>query len=99
MSDVDCPYCGKGQEICHDDGAGYDENSTHEQQCSDCDKYFAFTTSVCFHYEAAQAPCMNGGEHKWKPVYHSPPNWPDWVRCEDCDEDKRGEFQASEDSP
>jgi len=93
MDDVDCPYCGKGQEICHDDGVGYDESKTHDQQCSDCDKYFAYTTSIIYHYEAEKAPCMNGEDHKWKPVWNPPPCWPDWVVCEYCDTGKRGEYR------
>jgi len=29
MDDVDCPYCGESQEICHDDGFGYSEDEDH----------------------------------------------------------------------
>ena len=66
MEDVECPYCGEWQEICHDEGQGYAEDEIHEQQCGDCDKYFAFTTTVICHYDATKAPCMNGGAHDWK---------------------------------
>lgn len=50
MSDVKCPYCGHEQEINHDDGYGYEEGETHEQQCFECEKYFDFTTSISFSY-------------------------------------------------
>ena len=56
MSDIDCPYCGKGQDINHDDGYGYEEDEIFEQECSGCDKVFVFTTSIDFYYEAEKAP-------------------------------------------
>lgn len=31
---VECPYCGAGQEICHDE--------VHEQECDECAKTFVF---------------------------------------------------------
>ena len=63
--DVECPYCGKWQEINHDDGYGYEEGKTYEQECCDCYKVFVYTTSISFFYDAIQAPCLNGGEHDW----------------------------------
>jgi len=65
MSDTECPYCEAAIEINHDDGYGYNESDTYNQQCDECDKYFAFTTSISFYYETSKAPCMNGGHHKW----------------------------------
>jgi len=32
---VNCPYCGAEQEICHDDGYGYEEDVLHQQECSE----------------------------------------------------------------
>jgi len=61
--DVECPYCGKPQEINHDDGYGYEEDEPHNQECGDCGKVFAFTTSISFYYDAYQADCLNDGEH------------------------------------
>ena len=51
MSDVSYPYCGAEQEICHDDGYGYDEDTEHQQHCRDCGKQFTYTTAVSFDYE------------------------------------------------
>jgi hypothetical protein len=48
MSDVKCPYCGEYNEICHDDGYGYDEDKEYEQECSHCEKTFVFTTQISF---------------------------------------------------
>ena len=36
MADMACPYCGSEQEVCHDDGAGYAEDETHQHTCSSC---------------------------------------------------------------
>ena len=52
--DCYCPYCGKGQEICHDDGYGYAEDKDYEQECADCEKTFLYTTSIHFHYETRE---------------------------------------------
>ena len=67
MSDVECPYCGKYQEINHDDGYGYQEGEIFNQECDDCEKTFAYTTSILFSYDAEKADCLNGGDHNWKP--------------------------------
>ena len=58
--DVDCPYCGKGQDINHDDEYGYHEDEVFEQECSKCDKVFVYTTTISFYYEAEKAPCKVG---------------------------------------
>lgn len=66
MKDIDCPYCGKQQDINHDDGYGYEEDRVFEQTCSGCDKTFSFVTSIIYHYEAFKAPCLNGeGDHEF----------------------------------
>lgn len=85
MSDVDCPYCGKGQEICHDDGFGYEEDVAHEDQCYYCEKYFTFQTSIIFYYSASKADCLNGAEHKYEPT-HTYPVRGTKMRCADCDD-------------
>ncbi len=84
MSDVKCPYCGGEQEINHDDGYGYGEDEMHEQECSDCDMYFTFTTSISFHYDTAKAACLNGAKHRLKAGFCYPIEFTK-MRCEDCD--------------
>ena len=86
-NDVNCPYCGAGQEICHDDGHGLEEDVLHQQECSKCDKTFVFTTGIIFVYEAQKADCLNGGEHKWKPTQTYPVEFT-MMRCSDCDEER-----------
>jgi len=61
MSDLECPYCGEEQEVCHDGGFGYEEGVMHEMQCGDCDKNFTFQTSISFYYEPYKADCLNEG--------------------------------------
>jgi hypothetical protein len=90
--DVECPYCGEWQEVNHDDGAGYEEGKKHEQQCGDCEKYFTFETTICYHYEAEQADCLNGDPHQLEPVIHFPRHWPNWVRCKNCEHEERGQY-------
>lgn len=36
MSDLYCPYCDAGLEVCHDDGFGYEEGVAHEMCCKEC---------------------------------------------------------------
>jgi len=92
MYDVKCPYCGKEQNINHDDGYGYEENEIYEQECINCEKIFAYTTQISFDYKTHMANCLNGDKHKFEPVIHYPKYWPDWKRCKDCGYEERGKF-------
>ena len=87
-SDVNCPYCGKGQEINHDDGYGYEEDRTYEQACGDCEKSFVFTTQISFDYKAKKAACLNGDPHKFMTT-HTHPKLFTRMRCADCDEERQ----------
>jgi len=59
--DAECPYCGAGIEICHDDGYGYEEGVKHNQECGKCGKTFVFETSIWFNYDTEKADCLNEG--------------------------------------
>lgn len=90
--DVECPYCGEWQEICHDDGYGREEDEMHNQECSDCEKVFAYTTAITFHYDASKAECLNDGDHKWEKMTIIPAKvWPDAKHCTACGERDYGE--------
>ncbi|MFM7013126.1 MAG: hypothetical protein ACKO0Z_27980 [Betaproteobacteria bacterium] len=65
MSDMECPYCGAEQGVCHDDGHGYDEGVKHAHTCSKCDKTFVFETFISFYYEPSKADCLNGADHEF----------------------------------
>ena len=64
--DLECPYCGKELDICHDDGFGYDEGEKHQIECPHCEKWFVFETSISFYYEPEKADCLNDGNHDYK---------------------------------
>lgn len=81
--DVECPYCGEGQEINHDDGYGYEEGERHEQECSDCEKTFVFTTSISYYYEAEKADCLNGEQHVLAMSKTYPEKYSQ-MECRDC---------------
>ena len=84
MSDIECPYCGHDQEVCHDDGQGYAEDQTHEMECHECDKTFVFHTSILFLYEPSKADCLNGGEHTYKSTHTCPIKYTK-MACSQCD--------------
>ena len=83
MSDVNCPYCNAGVEICHDDGYGYEEDGLFEQSCPQCEKNFAFTTTIIFHYYARKADCLNEGEHNYEKTKTYSPEFAR-LRCGQC---------------
>jgi len=64
-ADVECPYCGEWNEVCHDDGMGYDEN-INEMQCIHCEMNFVFSTGIIYVYSSEKAECLNGGDHDYK---------------------------------
>ena len=83
MRDAECPYCREDVDICHDDGYGYEEDKTYEQECSCCGNHFAYTTSIMFYYETAKAHCLNGGECKFKATF-TVPRIATKMECRDC---------------
>jgi len=83
MNDVECPYCGAGQDICHDDGYGYEEDKTHQQECTQCEKTFTYQTSISFYYSAKKADCLNGALHKFDRE-HNYSNRHTVAYCRDC---------------
>ena len=48
--DIKCPHCGLDQDICHDDGQGYDDNDYNEQECL-CGKTITFSVAILYLYE------------------------------------------------
>lgn len=88
MEDIECPYCGKEQEINHDDGYGYEEDRIHQQQCDDCDKYFTYTTSISYHYDPSKADCLNDSEHTFKSTHTYPKEYTR-MECTQCGETRR----------
>ena len=99
MSDMQCPYCGSDQDVCHDDGHGYSEGVRHEHTCSECDKTFVFETTICFYYEPSKADCLNGVPHDLK-LSSTFPRQFSKMRCANCDYERtptKEEFAQSVD--
>lgn len=88
MSDVKCPYCEEEQEINHDDGQGYEENTLHHQECNKCEKTFTFTTGIIYVYHTYKADCLNGSEHNFKASTTYPREFT-VMRCSDCEEERK----------
>jgi len=85
--DIECPYCGEGQVINHDDGQGYEEDMLHEQECKECGKTFVFTSSLTYFYEAQRADCLNGAEHDFKLTTTNPREFSK-MRCSMCEKER-----------
>ena len=88
MNDIECPYCGKEQEVNHYDGYAYTENVLHEQQCCECEKTFVFTTYTSYSYTPYKADCLNDGEHAFKATSTYPKECTR-MRCSQCNEERQ----------
>lgn len=84
MSDANCPYCNYGQEICHDDGYGFQEDEKYEQHCGNCSKNFVYTPCIEISYDTAQADCLNGSDHDYHPTSTYPKKYFQMM-CSMCD--------------
>lgn len=82
--DMKCPYCNADQEVCHDDGAGYEEDVLHEHTCSECDKSFVFTTATVHYYHPYKADCLNGSPHDLH-LTNTFPREHSRMKCRTCD--------------
>lgn len=80
---VGCPYCGKGLEICHDDGFGYEEGVKHHQECPHCEKVFVFETFISFYYEPQKSDCLNDGKHNYEKTTTFPEEFSE-MECTTC---------------
>jgi transposase-like protein len=67
MPDIKCPYCEEELYINHDDGYGYEEDKTFEQDCSLCGRTFTYTTTYKFHYNVSNQEDTMKGKPKGKP--------------------------------
>lgn len=85
MADLNCPYCLKELDVCHDDGFGYQEDVNHQMECYHCGKSFVFQTTIVFYYDAYKADCLNDGNHDWKPMTTYPVELTD-MECQMCGE-------------
>ena len=84
---IECPYCEREFDICHDDGFGYEEGVKHQYECPYCEKKFVFETSISFYYEAEKADCLNDGEHDYK-LTHTYPKEFSRMKCSMCGDER-----------
>lgn len=97
MSDMQCPYCGANQQVCHDDGHGYAEDVRHQHQCTECEKSFVFSTMISFHYTPYKADCLNDAPHDLK-ISKTYPRQYSRMICTACDFERQptaDEFAAA----
>ena len=80
-----CPYCKELVEINHDDGYGYSEGQTYQQECDNCEKTFVYETVVTFDYYLDKAECLNGSDHEYQLVHTAPKEFSK-MACIHCDE-------------
>jgi len=78
MSDVKCPRCGKEQDINHDDGYGYADGETFEQECVSCDEPFEYETTITVSHDVY---CKNHEDHD----FEQPPKGLKLWYCAKCD--------------
>lgn len=86
--DLQCPYCEKELNVCHDDGFGYQEGVKHQMQCDGCNKYFVFETTISLYYEPEKADCLNDEKHDWKPSKTHPKEYTQ-MECSMCGEARK----------
>lgn len=87
MADLECPYCNKEIDICHDDGFGYQEGVKHQYECHHCNKSFVFETSLSYYYEAEKAECLNNGAHDYQLTKTFPKEFSK-MRCSICGKER-----------
>jgi hypothetical protein len=83
-----CPYCNAKVEICHDDGYGYDECGTYQEECPSCEKIFIYTTRIKISHDCEIADCLNDGEHTWYPTMTVPKFFTE-MECSQCHERRK----------
>lgn len=66
MDEITCPYCEHTYDLCHDDGAFYNEDYREKDECPECGKIFMVASSISWNFEAEKADCLNGGDHNWE---------------------------------
>ena len=98
MNDITCPYCAALNEVCHDDGQGYEEGIAHEMCCRDCRKNFVYYTAISYDYSAEKADCLNGSAHRvslWRTLWSDEYETVQSRKCGDCGMEERQERKSA----
>jgi hypothetical protein len=85
--EIECPYCEHAYDLCHDDGAFYNEGQSEEEKCPNCEKHFLVHSSMSWNFNAEKAECLNDGNHSWVKAYSEAniKNHPDLGKREKCE--------------
>jgi hypothetical protein len=93
--EIECPYCNQWTELNHDDGYGYEEGETFNDECEHCSRVFVYTSSMTWYFDARQAPCKNAQPHDWQQIIGYPKEaFIGRFRCTFCDEEERRDEPA-----
>jgi len=91
MDEIECPYCEHGFDLCHDDGAYYNEEDKPEEcECPKCEKNFLVYSQQDWSFTGQKADCLNGSPHNWEPQsgYPNPFHFGRFD-CKDCGAEER----------
>lgn len=90
MKEIECPYCEYDFDLCHDDGAYYNEEHREEIECPKCEKKFMVNSQMDWTFSGEKCDCLNGGEHKWEKKYNEKyyPQFKNKEICSGCDEER-----------
>jgi hypothetical protein len=87
-----CPYCNGYIGMSYDEEFNPTVFQLYEAQCFHCNKNFTYSIEQVYNYTAYKADCLNGGEHIMEKVIQLPKCFPNWVRCQTCNYEEKGEF-------
>lgn len=86
MYEIECPYCGKINEVSCEH-LDFRDGETSYLECRECGKQFIAVTDVQITFDSHKADCLNDGEHKWKPTITAPRAFTR-MRCECCGQER-----------
>ena len=85
--EIECPYCEHAYDLCHDDGAFYEDGKREEEECPNCSKLYLVNSSMHWSYEGEKAECLNDGNHMWVNCYSESniKNYPALANKQECE--------------
>jgi len=87
MNEIECPYCNANCGI-PDENTGEGEHT--EWECETCGKSFVYYVEYSADYYSEEAPCLNGGEHKWQSMVGAPEAFfKNKYRCDYCQKEEK----------
>lgn len=88
--EIYCPYCDHGFDLCHDDGAFYEDDGVEQEECPKCEKKFLVHSSLSWDFSGEKADCLNDGNHEWEQQSGAPKEaFIGRFRCKTCPKEER----------